>query len=48
MHAAAGITSREPGEQEHEGRYDEFSHIALLARLVLKGFDTPIDAAGAP
>jgi hypothetical protein len=46
VHAAASITGGGPGEQDHEGRYDEFSHIALLARLTLKGFDTPVDAAG--
>ena len=46
VHAAASITGREPGEQEHEGRYDEFSRIALLAWLALKGVDAPIDAAG--
>jgi hypothetical protein len=44
VHAAAGIAGREPAEQEHEGRYDEFSHIALLHGLVLKGFDRPVDA----
>ena len=41
VHAAAAITGGEPGEQEHKGSYDEFSHIALLARLALKGFDPP-------
>jgi hypothetical protein len=44
VHAAAGIAGREPAEQEHEGRYDEFSHIAFMRGLVLKGFDTPVDA----
>jgi hypothetical protein len=43
VHAAAGIAGREPAEQEHEGRYDELSHIALLHGLVWKGFDTPVD-----
>jgi hypothetical protein len=45
VHAAAGITGREPGEREHEGRCDEFSHIVLLAGVALKGFDGPVDAA---
>jgi hypothetical protein len=44
VHAAAGIAGREPGEQKNEGRYDEFSHIALLHGLILKSFDTPVDA----
>jgi hypothetical protein len=44
VHAAAGIAGREPAEQEYEGRYDEFSHIALLRALAMKGFDTPVDA----
>jgi hypothetical protein len=46
VHAAAGITGGGPGEQDHEGRYDEFSHIALLVPLALKGFDTSVDPVG--
>src|SRR5436305_9427987 len=33
VHAAARISDREPGQNAHDGRYDELAHLILLGKV---------------
>jgi hypothetical protein len=40
VHTAARMTGREPGQNEHDGGYNELSHLALLGTVGIEMVST--------